>query len=130
MTFKVLSPHRPDPTEGTFAQAQQLKPPKSTWRNSMPASGLSGLSGLGGLDRSTLLSPTLLTVEVSGPTPEVVTAQDADSVFGGMEPGQRVVLSTDDGVLNGTVFLMSGGGKGAGGKSKAKYKSRLKLPGD
>ena len=40
------------------------------------------------------------------------------------QPGETVVLSGIGGTeMVGTVFLMSGGGKGPAGKTKAKYKS-------
>lgn len=42
------------------------------------------------------------------------------------QPGEVVVLSGDDGKeMMGTVFYMSGGGKGPAGKSKAKFKSEM-----
>ena len=45
-------------------------------------------------------------------------------VENGAAPGETVVLASDDGAeIMGTVFLMSGGGKGPAGKSRAKYKS-------
>ncbi len=40
-------------------------------------------------------------------------------------PGETVILADEAGEeVHGTVFLMSGGGKGPAGKSKAKYKSK------
>lgn len=42
------------------------------------------------------------------------------------QPGETVVLSGIGGrELVGTVYLMSGGGKGPAGKTKAKYKSKF-----
>jgi hypothetical protein len=42
----------------------------------------------------------------------------------GIEPGERVTVSSPNGhEVPGVVFLMSGGGKGAVGKSKIKFKS-------
>lgn len=41
-----------------------------------------------------------------------------------VEMGERVVLKDQNGQeVTGQVFLMSGGGKGAGGKGRNKYKS-------
>ena len=72
----------PDPTMGTFAQAQ-----------------LSARAKFLGADD----------VDLEGVAP-------GDTVKLGGENGEDVV---------GTVFLMSGGGKGPGGKNKTKYKSEL-----
>jgi len=45
-------------------------------------------------------------------------------VTNGAAPGEKVVLSNGEGhEVVGTVYLMSGGGKGPAGKSKAKFKS-------
>lgn len=42
-----------------------------------------------------------------------------------IEPGANVVVTNEAGEeVLGTIFLMSGGGKGPAGKSKAKFKSR------
>lgn len=42
----------------------------------------------------------------------------------GLKMGERVVLEDENGQeVAGQVFLMSGGGKGAGGKGRDKYKS-------
>ena len=42
----------------------------------------------------------------------------------GVNPGETVVLSNGLGhEVKGTVYLMSGGGKGPAGKSRAKFKS-------
>ena len=73
----MLSPTKtPDPTIGTFAQAQ--------------------------------MAAQVKTLDVAAMAPgETVTLADEDT-------GEEVM---------GTVFLMSGGGKGPGGKSKAKFKS-------
>jgi hypothetical protein len=44
----------------------------------------------------------------------------------GVAPGERVVVAAENGhEVEGVVFLMSGGGKGAGGRSKAKYRCEL-----
>lgn len=46
----------------------------------------------------------------------------------GESPGKKVVVEGQDGQeVEGTVFLMSGGGKGPSGKSKAKFKSKLSI---
>lgn len=46
---------------------------------------------------------------------------------GKLEPGEMVTLESASGFkVTGTVFLMSGGGKGPAGKSKAKFKSGWK----
>ena len=51
-----------------------------------------------------------------------LTVKDVDEK--GIEPGERVTVSSPGGEeVPGVVFLMSGGGKGAVGKSKIKYKS-------
>ncbi|ORX36353.1 hypothetical protein BD324DRAFT_490479 [Kockovaella imperatae] len=122
VALRLVSPKVQDPTGGIFAKAQSsTKSPRSTWRNSMPSSGISGIA------RPLLASPILSSsaqVGASDDSLSIAEIQDSQKIFASMEPGQRVVLATEDGVqLNGTVFLMSGGGKGAVGKSKAKYKT-------
>lgn len=47
-------------------------------------------------------------------------------VANGATPGETVVLADEGGKeVRGTVYLMSGGGKGPAGKSRAKFKSEL-----
>jgi hypothetical protein len=47
-------------------------------------------------------------------------------VNNGAAPGETVVLSSGEGhEIVGTVYLMSGGGKGPAGKSRTKFKSEL-----
>lgn len=48
-------------------------------------------------------------------------------VNNGAAPGETVVLSSGEGhEIVGTVYLMSGGGKGPAGKSRSKFKSEFK----
>ena len=79
--YQMLSPtNMPDPTVGTFAQAQMTAQAE--------------FYGLADID------------------PAVV-------------PGNPVIITDDKGEgVVGTVFLMSGGGKGLAGKSAAKFKSK------
>ena len=57
---------------------------------------------------------------------KTLTIKDVDEK--GIEPGERVTVASPDGhEVPGVVFLMSGGGKGAVGKSKIKFKS-MTLP--
>ena len=56
---------------------------------------------------------------------KTLTIKDVDEK--GIEPGERVTVSSLGGMeVPGVVFLMSGGGKGAVGKSKIKFKSELR----
>lgn len=55
------------------------------------------------------------------------TKKDAeiDELVSQAQPGETVVLASASGAkMVGTVYYMSGGGKGPAGKSKAKYKSK------
>ncbi|WVQ94468.1 hypothetical protein IAU59_001547 [Kwoniella sp. CBS 9459] len=81
----MLSPRQtPDPTSGTFAQAQ-MRPPANT-----------------------------------GKTIRLREGEDLSNVM----PGERVVVEDENGQeVVGQIFMMSGGGKGAMGKSREKWKT-------
>ncbi|WVF66858.1 hypothetical protein IAT40_001601 [Kwoniella sp. CBS 6097] len=81
----LLSPRQtPDPTSGTFAQAQMRAPASN------------------------------------GKSLRLRDGEDLDNVM----PGERVVVEDENGQeVVGQIFLMSGGGKGAMGKSREKWKT-------
>ncbi|OCF34640.1 hypothetical protein I316_03682 [Kwoniella heveanensis BCC8398] len=84
-TSTLLSPRQtPDPTSGTFAQAQMRAP------------------------------------AASGKSLRLRVGENLENVL----PGERVVVEDENGEeIVGQVFLMSGGGKGAMGKSREKWKT-------
>jgi hypothetical protein len=81
-----------------------------------------------------MLSPTDATkgtfartqAEVLSPTRSVIVKEGEKGVeveVGEAQPGEVVVLHGAAGDMEGTVYYMSGGGKGPAGKSKTKFKS-------
>ncbi|WWC99100.1 hypothetical protein V866_005995 [Kwoniella sp. B9012] len=87
--FRMLSPDRPDPTSGTFAQAQ--------------------------------MTPSTAT---DFPKKTVKVNEDGGMDLGDVMPGEKVLIEDENGEeVVGQVFFMSGGGKGAMGKSREKWKT-------
>ena len=100
----------------------------------MPSSGLGSLTG-GQQDQALATGSTVqlndqtsakVMVHTPGAGRVSDRISDVNSIFGALETGQKIVMSAENGdEISATVFLMSGGGKGATGKSKSKYKSEL-----
>ncbi|OCF78125.1 hypothetical protein I204_00061 [Kwoniella mangroviensis CBS 8886] len=87
--FRMLSRNRPDPTSGTFAQAQ--------------------------------MTPSTAT---DFPRKTVKVNEDGGMDLGDVMPGEKVLIEDENGEeVVGQVFFMSGGGKGAMGKSREKWKT-------
>ncbi|WVQ62791.1 uncharacterized protein L199_000939 [Kwoniella botswanensis] len=87
--FRMLSPVRPDPTSGTFAQAQ--------------------------------MTPSTAT---DFPKKTVKVNEDGGMDLGDIMPGEKVLIEDENGEeVVGQVVFMSGGGKGAMGKSREKWKT-------
>nr|XP_019012276.1 uncharacterized protein I206_03122 [Kwoniella pini CBS 10737]OCF51057.1 hypothetical protein I206_03122 [Kwoniella pini CBS 10737] len=88
--FRMLSPTAPDPTSGTFANAQ--------------------------------ITPS--TAESEPPSKSITVKKDGQIDLGDVMPGEKVLVADEDGEeVMGQVFFMSGGGKGAMGKSREKWKT-------